>query len=112
MANQQKQFENRGEEMALELDKKGLRIYKYPIPIIEEFSIILPKGAEIIRLDFIEGHAWLWAKIDQRVEDEKRYFRAFKTGALIPDNLDIKYIGMYPIFIQVELMLYVYEEFK
>ena len=41
------------------------------------------------------------------MNDEVRQFKAFKTGALIPDDINLKYIGMYPIFIQVELMLYI-----
>ena len=106
---QQKQFENRGPEMAKDLDKKGRRIYKYPVPVLESFTMKLPIGAEILRFDFIDGHAWLWAMIDQRVEDETREFRAFKTGALIPDDVNLQYLGKYPIFIQDELMLYVFE---
>ena len=97
----------RGKKMA---SPQGETIFKYQIPALEQFELSLPKGAEILRIDNIDGVAWLWAKIDTRKPDETRKFRAFKTGGDIPSGLDLKYIGYYAIFVQMELGLYVFED--
>ena len=89
------------------------KIYKYQLPIKEQFELELPIGAEIIRIDGLEGSIWLWALVDIKAKTEKRTFYMFKTGGDIPENLGkLKYLGCGSIFIQMELMLYIYEEEK
>jgi hypothetical protein len=56
---------------------------------------------------------WMWALVDTNKPDEERYFRAFKTGAEIPPECScMRYIGFCKIFVQMELGLYIFEEFK
>ena len=96
----------RGKKMS---DNKGKVIYKYQMPILEEFYMTLPKDAEIIRVDDQDGMFWLWAVVDTEVTDEKRKFYSVKCGANVPDG-DLKYLGFCAIFIQQELGLYIFED--
>ncbi|MRN66382.1 hypothetical protein [Brucella sp. 10RB9213] len=88
----------------------GNVILKYQMPVLEQFTMVLPKGAEILRVQDQGGMFWLWAKVDTRLPNETRRFRAFKTGGQIPDGLSLKYIGFCAVFVQMELGLYIFEE--
>lgn len=108
MKNQLDQWDEslRGKKMS---DSSGKVIFKYQMPILESFTMKLPKGAEIIRVADQNGMFWLWAVVDTRVPDEDRHFVAVKCGANVPENLDLKYIGFCAIFVQQELGLYIFE---
>lgn len=85
-------------------------IYKYPIPFLEDFTIDLPKGAEVIRVDNVDGHLFIWAVVDTEAPMEPRQFHGRKTGSetpAVPEN--VRYIGCAGIHIQMELMLYFFE---
>lgn len=97
----------RGKKMS---DATGRVIFKYQIPVLEQFTIRLPKGAEIIRMQDQGGMFWLWAVVRTDVPDEERKFWAFKCGGKMPDNLNLKYIGFCAVFVQQELGLYIFEE--
>lgn len=87
-------------------------IFKYQLPVAEQCNLDLPKGADIIRVDGIEGFFYLWAIIDtEEKETETRSFELYKTGGEMHPNLDdLTYIGYCTIFIQMELCLYVFEK--
>lgn len=87
----------------------GRVIYKYQMPVLEEFTMALPQGAKILRVQDMDGMFWMWAMVDTDAPTETRNFRAFKTGAKIPDNLNLEYIGFCAIFVQMELGLYIFE---
>jgi hypothetical protein len=106
----------RGQRMS---NPTGLTIFKYQMPVLEEFSMTLPKSAQILRVEDQGGMFWMWALVDLRNESEVRKFRAFKTGAPIPDDLyygsridlpSLRYIGFCKIFVQMELGLYIFED--
>jgi hypothetical protein len=80
------------------------------MPIQEHFTMPLPKGADIIRMAAEGGMFWLWAVVRTDVPDEERKFHAFKTGGPIPDYPKIRYVGCCSIFVQMELMLYIFED--
>lgn len=111
MSKQEAQWDSalRGQKMS---DNHGKVIYKYQMPVLEHFTMKLPKGAEIIRVADQGGMFWLWAVVDTRVEDEEREFVAVKCGANVPEDLDLKYIGFCAIFVQQELGLYIFEVIK
>lgn len=88
----------------------GRVIFKYQMPVLEEFTMQLPAGAEIIRMQDQGGMFWLWAVVDTAAPLEVRRFRAFKTGAKIPDGLSLRYLGFCAVFVQMELGLYIFEE--
>ena len=97
----------RGKKMS---DAKGRVIFKYQMPVLERFTMQLPVGAQIIRMEDQGGMFWLWAVVRTDVPDETRRFRAFKCGGKIPDGLNLEYIGFCAVFVQQELGLYIFED--
>jgi len=97
----------RGEKMS---DVTGRVIYKYQMPVLEQFEMILPEGAEIIRMEDQGGMFWLWAIVRTDVPDETRKFWAFKCGGRMPDKVDLTYVGFCAVHVQQELGLYIFEE--
>jgi hypothetical protein len=88
---------------------EGKVIYKYQMPIKESFTMKLPFYAKIIRVDAQDGYFWMWVLVDTKNDIEERYFGAYKTGGTIPEIPILGYIGCCPIYIQQELMLYIFE---
>lgn len=99
----------RGPKQALILKPKKT-IWKYQIPVLEVFDIDLPKGAEIIRFENEGGKLWLWAVVNPDEEIKPITLYAFKTGAEIPTEINLRYLGCAAIYIQAELMLYYFIE--
>lgn len=74
----------RGERMS---GTGGNRIWKYQMPVAEEFTIELPKGATIVRMAGENGYLWLWAVVNTDSPNVPRRFKAYKTGGAMPDDL-------------------------
>jgi len=91
-------------------DATGRVIFKYQMPVLEQFTMTLPAKAEIIRMEDQGGMFWLWAVVDTNAPAEERRFRAFKTGAAMPDDVRLRYVGFCAVFVQMELGLYIFEE--
>lgn len=87
----------------------GKVIFKYQMPVLERFTMKLPAGAEIIRMEDQGGMFWLWAVVDTNAPDEERHFHAYKTGAAMDVSANLKYIGFCAVFVQMELGLYIFE---
>lgn len=91
-------------------DTTGWTIFKYQMPVLESFTMKLPKDAVIIRMNDEGGMFWLWAVVNTEAELEERQFYAVKTGGKFPvDPRGLKYVGFCKIFVQQELMLYYFE---
>jgi hypothetical protein len=86
-------------------------IYKYKLGMAEKASVQMPEGAHIIRIDGIDGFLYIWAVVDVEAPVVKREFVLFKTGAPMPGNIleTHRYLGCGGIFVQMELMMYVWE---
>lgn len=87
----------------------GRTIYKYQMPVLEEFEMELPEGAQVIRVEDQGGMFWMWAVINAEAKTEKRRFMAFKTGGSMPDGVNLSYVGFCKVFVQMELGLYIFE---
>ena len=86
------------------------KIYKYPLPIKEKHIIELPKNAQIIRIDDVDGMAYLWAIVDPEAPMVQRHLESYKTGQPITTPMrSLFYLGFFKIFIMQELCLYVFE---
>lgn len=86
------------------------KIYKYSLPVQEKYSIELPKGANIIRVEDVDGLFFLWAIVDPDAETEMRHLEFYKTGQPIETPLvDLIFLGTCKLFIMQELCLYVFE---
>lgn len=97
----------RGKKMS---NSAGRVIFKYQMPVLERFTMRLPKGAEIIRMADQGGMFWLWAVVDTRLPDEDRHFVAVKCGANVPEIPGLIYRGFCAVFVQQELGLYIFED--
>lgn len=97
---------SRGPRMS---EATGKVIFKYQMPVLERFSMSLPKGAEIIRMEDQGGMFWLWAVVDTNAPMEERHFHAYKTGAAMDADANLKYVGFCAVFVQMELGLYIFE---
>lgn len=85
-------------------------IFKYRLPFKEDSSITIHEDANIIRVDGLDGAIWLWAVVDTNKPLVTRSFKLFKTGGEMPDNIqEYFYHGCGAIFVQMELMMYVFE---
>jgi len=87
----------------------GRIIFKYQMPVLEDFEMMLPEGADIIRMEDQGGMFWLWAVVNTDAPLKVRKFKAFKTGAAMPVDVELKYIGFCAVFVQMELGLYIFE---
>ena len=97
----------RGQKMS---DASGKVIFKYQMPVLERFTMLLPRGAEIIRMADQGGMFWLWAVVDTRVPDETRHFVAVKCGGNVPEIPGLIYRGFCAVHVQQELGLYIFED--
>lgn len=84
-------------------------VYKYLIPFQEGFTLDLPKGSKVVRVDVDNGVPYLWALVPLDEKEIHTYhFKSSKTGGVIEHENDLLFIDTYAIFIQMELMLYVF----
>lgn len=97
----------RGKKMS---DASGRVIFKYQMPVLERFTMRLPRSAEIIRMADQGGMFWLWAVVDTRLPDEDRHFVAVKCGGNVPETPGLIYRGFCAVFVQQELGLYIFED--
>ena len=97
----------RGQKMS---GATGRVIFKYQMPVLERFTMLLPRGAEIIRMADQGGMFWLWAVVYTRLPDDTRHFVAVKCGGNVPENSNLIYRGFCAIFVQQELGLYIFED--
>lgn len=85
-------------------------IYKYRVPFKEVAQVVMHAGANIIRVDGVDGGIYLWAVVDTSKPLVTRTFHLFKTGGEMYNNIsEYNYIGCGGIFVQMELMMYLFE---
>jgi len=72
------------------------RVYKYPIPEQNYFSLDLPRGAKILTVQVGGGKPQLWALVNEHTCTTKRNFRLAETGELIQENTEeLNYIDTF-----------------
>ena len=57
-----------------------LCVFKYPVSMEAEFSIDLPKGAQILKFDVQRDKPMMWALVDSDAVKQRRWFRIAGTG--------------------------------
>jgi hypothetical protein len=85
-------------------------IHKYQLPVAETVVLAMPQFCQVVRIDSLDGFMWLWALVDTDEPVVGYRFNAYKTGGKIPDEVVQFYVGCAAIFIQMELMLYWFQE--
>lgn len=71
-------------------------VYKYPIPLDDEFVMILPRGAEILSVQAQGEAPVIWALIDEGpVPEQPRFFRLVGTGTVFEEveGFSLVYVG-------------------
>ncbi len=65
-------------------------IWKYPVPVQDEFTVEMPSGAEVLSVQVQETQVCMWVLVDPNDVDDakvKRIFRIYGTGHPIPENI-------------------------
>lgn len=71
-----------------------LRVFKYPVKIVDHVSIAMPKGARLLSFQSQGGHPCLWALVDPVAEKETRNFRFVGTGHPVEeDPTSLQFVG-------------------
>jgi len=73
-----------------------LKVYKYPVPVYDEFDLSLPKGAMLLSFQTQGMTPCVWALVDPDALNEVRRFRLAGTGHPIQPELypkGIRHVG-------------------
>lgn len=66
-------------------------IYKYQLPITDDFEIQLPINSEFLKIDIQHENVVMWVKLDKDSEMKFYQFHCYGTGHPI-ENKNLKYI--------------------
>jgi hypothetical protein len=84
-------------------------IYKYPILVVDEQTVIMPFGAEILTVQMQNGQPCLWALVDTSNPINQRHIQVRGTGHDCSDAG--RYIGTFQME-NGELVFHVFEVVK
>lgn len=70
-------------------------VFKYAIPMEDDFSLELPKGGSILTVQAQHGSPQIWVLVDSSAPSETRRFCIVITGHLVEDRG--KYIGTFQL---------------
>lgn len=59
-------------------------IYKYPLAMLDEQTIMIPGGAQLLSVQVQHGVPCVWALVDPVKDKQKVKFRIFGTGHSVP----------------------------
>jgi hypothetical protein len=61
-------------------------ILKYTLTVLDEQTILMPKGAGILYFATQYEEPRIWAKVDPTAELVPRHFHTYSTGDIIPEE--------------------------
>lgn len=70
-------------------------IYKYPVPIRDDFKIEMPMGAQVLTVATQNGKPYIWVLVDNNVMEELHPFKLVGTGHPSNDVSGDRYIGTF-----------------
>jgi len=73
-----------------------MRVWKWPLELVEEQSLIMPKSAEVVAVQMQGSTPCIWALCDEKAKVEQRTFAMYGTGYEMPDNPGT-YIGTFQV---------------
>lgn len=73
------------------------RIFKYAVPLLDDFSLDMPKDAKVLSLQKQRGSTQLWALVNDDSPVEKRQFRIFGTGQPIDPDEVLNFIDTFQV---------------
>lgn len=63
-----------------------MRIWKFPIEVIDQQILMVPKDAKFLDVQMQRETCCLWALCNQDAEKEERYLKIYGTGNPMPDD--------------------------
>jgi hypothetical protein len=72
---------------------KQMTIWKFPVPIEDQFTIDMPEGAGVLHFGCQGAQPTLWAAVDPEAAVKPVAFRLFGTGHPIAAPAHLRYIG-------------------
>lgn len=78
------------------------KIWKYPVAFdiifhLEQFQLVMPTGAKILKLDIQRNEPQLWVVVNPENEVETRRFRVLGTGRPFEDLEYLEYVDSYQV---------------
>ena len=75
------------------------KVFKYPVPVQDRFSLNLPQGARILTVQEQHGEPQIWALVNPENVIETRNFCLAGTGHSIEENEEnLNYIGTFQLY--------------
>ena len=68
-------------------------VWKFEIPINDEFEIQMPRNAELLHVEVQNDKGFLWARVAPERHNEQRKFYLRGTGH--PVDMDCEYVGSF-----------------
>jgi hypothetical protein len=87
-------------------------IHRYRLPITDEHTISMRRGAEILsvaRRDGTTDAVDMWALVGDTTDAELRTFRIFGTGHPVPDDANLAFVGTVQVH-NGQLVFHVFEK--
>ena len=72
-------------------------IWKYEIPVEDEFMLRLPRGAQFLSAQAQSGTPQSWWLVDSTAPMQKRHFRCHGTGHPVKSADGLAYLGTFQI---------------
>lgn len=72
-------------------------IYKYPVPILDEFTIVMPECSAILSVQVQDGAPFIWALVDSESPLTHQKFALRGTGHDCRDLNYNKFIGTFQL---------------
>lgn len=70
-------------------------IYKYEIPVADDFTLHLPARAKVLTVDNQFGEPHIWCEVETLAGTEPRLFSIIGTGHEIPSGEGFQYVGTF-----------------
>lgn len=84
-------------------------IWKTDLEVVGLQTLSLPVGAEILSVQAQYDMPRIWYECNPAVRKENRTFHTFGTGASVPENKHLDYLGTYQVH-DGDMVFHVYEE--
>lgn len=75
----------------------SMRVFKYPIRLLDEFTLPLPDGAKVLSVQAQAGAPVLWALVDETAPPKLRSFILRGTGHAIATKAPLAYVGTFQL---------------
>lgn len=82
-------------------------VWKFPIPIADEFVIAMPRKAEILFVSTQHEQGCLWARVVPERDQEQRNFKLRGTGH--PVDMDCEHVGSF-VLAGGDLVFHLFED--